>query len=64
MLKMVVNYFLLSDTHSNTMLLDIRQDRGKDITLPVIQPESRGRSAEKVVGTETTGATWELWYEN
>lgn len=34
------------------------------MTLPTIWPESMGRSAEKVVGTETTVATWELWYEN
>lgn len=55
---------LLSDTHSNTMQWDIRQEWGKDMSLPTIWPESVGRSAEKLVGTETTVATWELWYEN
>lgn len=34
------------------------------MTFPLIWPESMGRSAEKVVGTEITVATWELWYEN
>lgn len=34
------------------------------MSLPTIWPESVGRSAEKLVGTETTVATWELWYEN
>ena len=32
------------------------------MTTPMIWPESMGRSAENVVGTETTVATWEIWY--
>lgn len=43
---------------------DIRQVEEKDMTLPMIWPGSMGRSDERVVGTETAVATWELWYEN